>query len=379
MSQHSVDVLLFVEDPGAANYIACLPEKLASRGLKVLLWAAGYAHDYLLQHGLSREIVTPVGTEYLTIRELRPRVVIVGTSENPDTLGLALIEEARALGIPAIGVVDAYANAAYRFRGRSDLSLCYAPDWLLVPDEWTKSAYLALGYPSNRIKVCGHPHYDAVRETFEELAAKDRYRLRRALFPGLKDNQKVVIFVAEVSTGLNPEQYLKSADYTLNGWGLSRKRTEIVLEEFLEAARKIKHDLYLVLRLHPKNSVEEFTPYLAQFDLISQKDSPLPYIYAADLVVGLTSMLLVEATILQRPTLSIVPRREEKEWLPTVVAGLAASASTRGELQTLLPALLKGGGRTQGSAGSFFPEDSLRQILNFIQTLLAERLATTSS
>jgi hypothetical protein len=68
-------------------------------------------------------------------------------------VGLELIAEARLAQILSVGVVDAFGNTDHRFRGRTDDPLAYMPDWLLVPDEWTKAAYVALGYPQERTIV----------------------------------------------------------------------------------------------------------------------------------------------------------------------------------------------------------------------------------
>jgi hypothetical protein len=92
--------------------------------------------------------------------------------------------------------------------------------------------------------------------------------------------------------------------------------------------------------LHPKNTKEELAPFLKYFHQISQGDPPLPLFFAADLVVGMTSMLLMEAAIMGRSTLSIVPRDVEKVALPTIRSGITPCVTTRKELRTVLPDLL---------------------------------------
>jgi hypothetical protein len=222
-----------------------------------------------------------------------------------------------------------------------------------------------LGYPAERIAVCGHPHYDRVKAAAEEFANKDRRRLRDATFPGATAESRVVVFVAEISGGLNPQQYQKSAAYTLRGWGTSTGRTEIVFEELLGALREIHPKPYLVLRLHPKNRPEEFAAYRSEIDLVSRGGSPLDLIWAADFAVGLTSMLLLEAVILGRPTLSIVPREIEKGWLPTIAAGITPCATTREAVRTLLTDFVSAT-PTVPDLGSVFAFGSVDKIIEFI-------------
>jgi len=83
-----------------------------------------------------------------------------------------------------------------------------------------------------------------------------RRKLRTDLFPGIKEDHSVVTCLAKAFGGMNPEQYEVSPDYTLTGRGASHHRTEIVLEEFLEALKTIPDPTYLVLRLHPRNRIE---------------------------------------------------------------------------------------------------------------------------
>lgn len=372
-ASHSLDVLLFVEDPGAANYVAGLPEALTARGFRARLFAEGVARDYLRQRNIPFDDVSAHPDRKTADRWLdifRPRMVVVGTSENPDTLGLKLIDACREAKIPSIGAVDAVSNAAFRFRGRGDKPLGHAPDWLLVPDAWTKKSYVDLGYPAGRIEVCGHPQYDRVKAAAEEFAARDRSRLRETTFPGATAESLVVVFIAEISGGLNPQQYRKSDDYTLRGWGVSSGRTEIVFEELLGALREIRPKPYLVLRLHPKNTPEEFAAYQRDIDLVSRDGSPLELIWAADLAVGMTSMLLLEAAILGRPTLSIIPREIEKSWLPTIAAGITPCATTRDNLRKVLPDLLARTSPKRFRLGNMFIFGSIPKIADVIESVI---------
>ena len=41
-------------------------------------------------------------------------------------------------------------------------ALAHLPDVVLVPDSWTKDAFVGLGASSDKVVVTGHPHYDAV-------------------------------------------------------------------------------------------------------------------------------------------------------------------------------------------------------------------------
>ena len=339
----NTDVLVFVEDPGAANYVAQLPAALTGRGWRTKLLADGYAKNYLRQRGVCPEVVQYPAAADRILASVRPRLLIVGTSENPDTLGLALVTEGRSVGIESVGVIDALANADYRFRGRSEDPLAHAPDWLLVSDEWTKEAYLALGYPAERVVVCGHPYYDYVRVARDQLAGQDRNALRQRVLPGVSEGGKVVVFATEGSARLKPQQYRCLAEYTLAGRGMIIGRTEVVLEEFLDAIQFVKPRPYLVLRLHPKETPDMYAKYLPRFDVVSSGGSALPLLCACDLVVGLSTSLLVEAAIMGLNTLSILPHDGQRYLISTVRNGITPCATDRLSLQDKLGQQLRAG------------------------------------
>ena len=363
------NIIMFVEDPGAANYVACLPAALHALGLTTRLFTTGAATEYLLQRGIKSEPI-------VFSSSLIPHpssLLLVGTSENPDSCGLQLIDEWRQAGGRSVGVVDAYGNAAHRFQGRTDNPLAHAPDWLIVPDIWTQQAYVVLGYDAARILICGHPHYDAVREGGEEIVQVGRENLRCKWFPNARPEQKVIVFVAEISTGLEPLQFQRSPLYTLRGTSGSNARTDIVIEELLLATAQITPPPYLVLRLHPKNTRDEFAAYEANFDLVSSGGVPLELIYAADLVTGMSSMLLLEAALLQRPTLSILPRELEMDWLPTTRTGLTPCATNRPTLQTLLPQLLLQSAAPDTDIKEVIPCGSTERVTRFLATLALQQ------
>ncbi len=348
--------VIFVEDPGAANYALPLVTPLGAA-----LWVAPALLPYLDARSIepARIIEGPVPP-------LPPEtaLLLVGTSENPETAAHDLVHQARARGIPSVGMIDFPANAAARFRGTGRNPLAHAPDWLMVTDDGTARHYEALGFPAERIGRVGHPHFDTVLALREKLEAEGVPAVRRRLLPEVPEGQKLIVFLSEISGGLDPEQYRKSADYTLEGRGGRDDRTGVVVEEFLDATANLSPRPYRLLRLHPKNTRDEFGPLLAEFDSVSAAGTPLEMVFACDLVCGMTTMLLYEAALLGRPTLAILPRMTEGAWLPTIASGVTPAAVTRPALARLLPALLA---QTQGN--DLRPESALPRALAFLADL----------
>jgi len=315
-----IDFLFFVEDPGAANFVAPLIPFLEEEKYNVKVIADGIAQDYLRKFGIEFDYNDKKEDAKIIFNKYNPRLLIVGTAENPNTLGLRLIEVARYKGIKSIAVIDARMNSEFRFSGGTNHALRYVPDYLLVPDEWTKESFNKIGFPKEKIFVCGNPHFDYVFDVAVRLHREGFYSTRSRIFPDLHPNKKVLTFISEGSQRTIPVSYnqILNENYMFNGRGSSTGRTEIAVEEFLDAVESFRPQCYLVLRLHPKDVPSDFLAYKEEFDYFSQKEDPLETVYASDIVVGMTSMLLCEASLLGKTIISLVPTIKEKDYFPVM-------------------------------------------------------------
>ncbi|MBX7199594.1 MAG: hypothetical protein K1X51_09475 [Rhodospirillaceae bacterium] len=349
------DVLMFIEDPGAVNFMAPVIPALKARGLSVATRVTGAATAFIHVGG-AHGAVPPEGDADAMLAAVKPRLVLTGTSENLHSLGFGLIQGARAQGLVTAAMVDGPSNAALRFRGTTNDALAFAPDHVMVPDAVTAAAFVALGYPKSRVFVCGHPHYDWVSARGEELKRAGKSAVRRRVLGDVPAEVPVIVFAAEVSTGLVPALYRASDRYTIHGSGKSVYRSDIVIEELLGALALVTPKPYTVLRLHPKNTEAELAPFFAGFDTVSMGGSALELVFASDAVVGMTSILLAEAAILGRPVLAILPRLEEYEWLPSILRGQIPLASTRAQIQEGVAALLSHHGDSGVPTIAFEPD-----------------------
>lgn len=315
-------ILLFVEDPGAANMVIDLPQVMVDRGHHMTLMASGHAIRYLADRGVICQSIPDNMSANALLDKFEPDIVVTGTSENPDSFGLTLIDAANRRGIPSVGLVDMSCNADLRFRGRTDSALAHAPEYLIIPDATTRDAFLALNFPSERLAVLGHPQYDRVWRRRMEFEAGS---------PHSPQARPRWMFVAEGYDLLNRSASFRTPDYTLHGRGDTDWRTGIVLEEILDAAARYLPRPEIVVRLHPKNSCEDFTRWITEVSLDDARD-PFPGLWDADVILGMSSMLLVEAAILGRPVLAVLPRIEERAWLGPLANGDIPSVTHRDAL-----------------------------------------------
>lgn len=351
-------VLIAVEDPGAANFVRQIPAALIAQNIDCELIATGPAVKYLSDRAVPFTLWQAQSIDDL----LKTDVLVVGSSDNRQSPIHPLVEQARASKIKTIGVVDMRMNADKRFCGESSDPLKYAPQYLLVPDKETQNEFIKLGKEADCILPLGHPHYDFVRDRAKAIRQKQNRAITRT-----------IVFIAEPVIRLDPSLSLKSDQYTLSGTTGSTNRTDIVLQELVQAIKSQQIKANLIVRLHPKNNPDEFTPYMSEIDSLSTGGDPLELVCQADLVVGMTSMLMIEAYLAGANTLSIVPTVKERDWLPTVTSGLTPCLSQRADIEQYLQDWQnnKLQSKTADNEASFAP-GALTRVVAFIVKQLGE-------
>ncbi len=325
-------VLVHVEDPGALNFLCDVPDQLASRGVDVDLLADGIAGERLAASPYRRTA---------TLDELfrePPDLIVTGTAENRHSRALDLIARGRAGDIPTGAVVDLPVNAALRFAGTTSDPLAYAPATIWCADDDTVAAFRSLGVPPARLERIANPRLAALRAR-PRLGAGERDALRAHRFPAWR-GQPIVVFAAEPASAVDPGLSHDDGSYTLRGTSGATWRTHIVLEELIATLAREPERPFLVVRLHPKNAPADIAPYAASIDAVDAGGDPADLLALADLVAGMTTMLLQEAAALGVRVISILPRSAERTWLPMLTSGAIRSVTTRRELEVALPAML---------------------------------------
>jgi hypothetical protein len=349
------DILIHVEDPGAANMVIGLPEKLSALGCDAQLLASSYAKEFLTSSGqaFSARLGTPL--EILNIQN--PKVVVVGTSEDKQAFSLPLTHAAQKSGIPTIGMVDMACNANNRFRGEGDDPLGYIPDNLIVPDQATMDAFIQIGVPAKKISRLGHPAYDRAYRFHQNRAAEAKSNTNR---------KKRILFLAEGRSLFDEKLSCRTDEYTLTGRGGDNWRTAIVLEELLDALSSLPElNAEVVVRPHPKMSTSDFDRFEGEI-IVDAGGDPLEAVSKADAVIGMTSMLLIEAAIVGRPVLSILPQPIEKDWLGPLKSGHILVVSNREDLLRALQELI---------SGQMVPENSVNWTQFSAGELIAEYIS----
>lgn len=280
-------VLLVAHDPGGANLLSAVVGPLAGAGHEVAAAALGpAARLYDLEPDLRR--VDPAAIEAGTdLPEGRWDVVVTGTSFS-SPLERRAWALARRRGVPTLAAIDAWANFGRRFQ-ESDLAPMVLPDAVAVIDGDCARSLADDGIAPKRVHVVGQPHLERlVGRLAPARAARD---------PAAAELPLVAYFSEPIAGNLPPD---KHPGYDQFG----------VLEHVLTELRR-GPPVSLVVQPHPRESAELWRRFMAE--------RPLPAGFAvrvgqlerdrllvdADLVLGMTSMVLVEAALIGVPVVSL--------------------------------------------------------------------------
>lgn len=321
------NVLAVCSDPGGSQAVGpVLALLIQDERFEVTTYAYQHAQDVLKKAGL--EYVTLSGTissDHVDalIRRHKPAVVITGTSYNNTVMvEQQFIAAAKRQGIPCVAILDYWSNYWQRFSGAApEEKFKFLPDRVAVMDEWAKTAMLGEGFEETRISVTGQPAFDRLAFLRRRFSEEKRRRVRTDY--GVNPRHKFVVYASQPvqaaygADASNP-QYLGYTEHTV---------LKAVLAGLHDAARRRKHGITVVVKLHPKESLADFQ-YLKDQDRgpelavkIVKEGDIWDMMLASDLVVGISSSVLLQACLLGLPVVSVQPNLTEDDFLITNVLG----------------------------------------------------------
>ena len=276
----------------------------------------------------------------VNLARLAPDALLTGTSMYPDRDGLWW-HAARQASIPTLAVLDHWSTLAERFSAREPFDC--VPDAVSTVDESSAAQLRALGFPGSA-RAGGHPHFDHL---IGRGRALDRAAARRVL--AIPAEQLVMVFVSEPLA----RQYGTSLNYRPDE--LFPYTEEEVLGAVGDAFDEVASTGLVVVKLHPLEDAGAYAGMALEADpdrvRVLRSCPPDVLIGAADVVVGMTSSLLIEAALMGAPTMSVRPRDDPRS-IELGAAGLLVSVCDTADLVGALEALLSGDERSRpGAAG----------------------------
>lgn len=330
-------LIFAANDPGAARALAAAVGAARGRGHDLSFVGAGPAIEIWRRAGEAVASEMPIDSG---------DVLVTGS-------GFSAFESgcwawAAAAGVPSLAVVEAWTNFELRFNDparKAKGAETTQPDAIAVIDEASRRTIEAEGWCRARLFVVGQPHLQA------QMARLTEARSRTERNP----HQPTLVFFSEPV----------DVDFGREVRGFDQFE---VYDAVADAVAPLA-DVRLLVKPHPRESIERWR---LRAEWVGDRETE-ELLLSADGVVGITTMVLVEAHLLRIPVLSVQPNRKgvpnpvierlgavvtEPRTLPLRVAEFVDTLA-------LVPAI------NVAFAGAL--EDADRRLIDAVETLLSDR------
>ena len=337
-----MNILVAAQDPGGAFALAPVLSQLSERGdIDISVFARMQASSIFDHAGLNFSDCTNLKldiegwTDFVvsTFERYQPDCVLTATSD-VDSLERAVIRVARRRNTRSITLVDSWTNYANRFlvQGEGELSSDILPDMIAVIDQFSAAEMEQAGFPNNALHVVGQPAFDQFVSWLSSNEANDAKESVRSAF-GVTGEQKLVVFISQPIGDMYP---LDSDFY--------RGYTEFdAMRLLISSMLALEQRSVLAIKPHPKSHLWEYLELPAQYSLpieISSEFDVDSLILAADLIVGMTSIVLVKGLLAKKRVLSFQPNLLVEDALVLsrmgIIRTLTDSEALTGKLSELL-------------------------------------------
>lgn len=341
-------ILLLARDPGGANTILALVPALRAQGYDLLLYGRGAALNRYRHFGLEgRDIdmetrIVDIDFWQARLDEEQPDFIITGTSGD-DFSERYLWEAARHKGVPSFAILDQWVNFGLRFspyglnekdKYEENRQHTFLPDRILVMDEDARRDMMLTGIEAERILVSGQPYFDLIARQCQQDNRSLIVETKRAL--QIADEDYVVVFVSE---SISQDYCVAPGEEPY--WGYDEIS---ILKELVTALLPVGRDaaapVRLLIKKHPLERSDNYLQVLNHINcgnlrcqVIEGDFDPWQVILTADLVCGMSSMLLLEAILLGKPTLSVQIGLSRENPLVLDKKGVLPSILERAELE----------------------------------------------
>jgi len=337
MTAKRPSVLIVCGDPGGASAVAPVIKYLESENrLKVEAVAYNEAGSIWDSFEIAyKNIPNDFSREEILALMKKPdvKLLFTGTSVNTIDLEKKFIAAAAQIGIPSLSLIDFWTNYTWRFSDK-DKKLVYIPDRIAIMDEFAFDEMVSEGFDPSTLVITGQPAFDDLASWSAGFSADRRDEVRCSL--GVTRDEIFVLFASQPLTSLYGTDVIQEKYLGFDEW--------VVLETLIQTLDEIKIEtgakIHLVIRPHPRESVELFHEYTSEIIPITvvESGSARSQVMTADLVIGMNTELLVEACYMGCITLSLQPGLRHPDRLPTNRLGFSRSVYHQ---EGIKPALLE--------------------------------------
>jgi len=237
------------------------------------------------------------------------------SSSVKDTIPLTLARNAQKAGVPVLHLLDMWSN--YRNRLEMDDLPLFKPEIYAVMDNFSAEQTIKSGIANLTVKVTGQPALASLSDAYNQYFTKDN-QITSKFFNqnfqkkshGFNPEKSLLLFVSEPVSNDQGE-----SDRSPNFRGYTERT---VLELFCKSLQHKAETLEIGILPHPRENISEITEIWNKYKgelkgKIIQKTNGRDAVFMADGISGMASILLYEAWLIGKPTLSIQPQLQASE------------------------------------------------------------------
>ena len=208
----------------------------------------------------------------------------------------ALTVLAREYGLKTTAVIDHYWHLWHRFADlKNHIINKFLPDDIWVFEHWQKNFLIEKMIPREIIHVAPHPYLSLIKEV--ELISNKEYFCNEM---GIDKNKILLIYASEPPpTG---KVNWKSEEPSISD---IKSICQMIKEVIMKLNNNNKPIVHLIIKKHPtenRNFMENYWSSLGSNYSIIMDYSPTSLIQASDIVIGISSMFLLESITLGKTT-----------------------------------------------------------------------------
>lgn len=303
-------ILAIAGDPGGAAAIAPVLSELIIRSGPDCLTVLAYreAIGVFRRSGIpfcEVDESTDAETFHDQLIESQPHLILTSTSVNGIDLELKLLAASSQLNIPSLSVLDFWSN--YRRRFENSAGCLQLPTRIAVMDENAIHAMVRVGFPREILVATGQPAFDRLTDWTPVRKAATRASVRGQL--NISESTTLIVFMSQPL-----EEFYRQ--FPVNERPCYNEKTVFArILPLLSTVAAGGRSLQIMIKPHPRERRESWSDLKATEVPVSV-NGEIPsadLALAADLVLGMTSVVLLECSLLGRPVVSIQPETTQCE------------------------------------------------------------------
>ncbi len=333
MSDRRIKVLALAGDPGGAEAIAPVISALKQDPrFEANVYSYKQATSIFERDGLRPQCLeesTSIGEFRSILSKTEIQLVLAGTSLNGIDLEKRLLHASNDLRIRSLSILDFWSNYTARFSDSSGTPIL--PDLIAVPDDRAYTQCLQAGLPEENLIVTGTPAFDKLATWSRESISKTRKRVRASL--GVEKTTLLVVFASQPLSALQQAIGYPPPSIT------EHDAFQLLVDSLPSIASG--SPFQVVVKCHPRESHEIWHSHLIDARrgikaALDTNHSTLECCLAADLVVGMHSVVLLEAALLGVNVVSIQPGDTSNSTLPSRSNIFLVTSTDRVELCSVI-------------------------------------------